>query len=126
MAAHDHLAVKRKAARRDVARTCGVSGAQREAIDIRAIEWRHIDRRGDVVRKHTAQCFGQADGLVRQRRQIDVSVKACARLLGRDHFEELFLARGAADRGDEIALDRFWFETCRHGQGLIMTSVCAG
>ena len=44
----------------------------------------------------------------------------------RDHFEELFLSRGAADRGDEIALDRFWFETCGHGQGLIMTSVGAG
>ena len=49
-----------------------------------------------------------------------------ARLLGGDHFEELFLSRGAADRSNEIALDRFWFETCGHGQGLTMTSVEAG
>ena len=36
------------------------------------------------------------------------------------------LSRGAADRSDEIALDRFWFETCGHGQDLNMTSVDAG
>ena len=126
MAADDHFAVERKTARRDVARARGVGGAQREAIDVGAIERRHIDGGGDIVGEHATERLAQADNRGRQRRQIDVPGKACARLIGGDHFEELFLSRGAADRSDEIALDRFWFETCGHGQGLTMTSVDAG
>ncbi len=41
-----------------------------------------------------------ATRLGRQRRKIEMPRKARARLLGRDHFEELLLPRGAADRGD--------------------------
>ena len=68
----------------------------------------------------------KADGLARERREIDAPREARARLLGRDHFEELLLPRGAADRSDEIVLGGFRFETRSHGQGLITTSLCAG
>ena len=45
MAAGDHFGVEREAARRGVARAGGVGGAQRKAIDIGAVERRHVDRR---------------------------------------------------------------------------------
>ena len=109
-----------------VARARGVGGAQREAIDVGAVERRHVDRGNDVVREHATERVVKRTIVGRQWRQIDVPDKACARLVGGDHFEELVLSRGAADRSDEIALDRFWFETCGHGQGLTMTSVDAG
>ena len=50
MAAGEHLGIEREAARRRVARAGGVGGAQREAVDIGAVERRHVDRRRDVVR----------------------------------------------------------------------------
>ena len=41
-------------------------------------------------------------GLGRERREIEMPRKARARFLGRDHFEELLLPRGAADRREQI------------------------
>ena len=127
MAADDHLAVETQAG---AARCRSRPRCRRSAPQSRR-HWR--DRTAARRSARVTSCastrpsaVGKRDGLARQRRQIEVPRKACARLLGRDHFEELLLPRGAADRGDEIALDRFWFEPCRHGQGLIMTSVCAG
>ena len=102
MAADDDLAVEPKPPRRGVARARGVGGAQRKAVDIGAIERRHVDRRRDVMREHAAERRGKRDALRRQRREIDVARKARARLLGGDDFEELLLPRRAADRGDEI------------------------
>ena len=33
----------------------GVGGAQREAVDVGAVERRHVDRRGEIVRQHAAE-----------------------------------------------------------------------
>jgi hypothetical protein len=130
MPAGDHLAVETKAARRGIARARSVGRAQREAVDVGAIERRHIDRRGDVMREHATERGRERDRLGRKRRRIEVPGEARARFLGRHDFEELFLARSAADRGQDvggaIALGGFRFETRSHGQGLITTSLCAG
>jgi hypothetical protein len=126
MPAGDHFAVETKAARRGVARPRGVDRAQREAVDVGAIERRHVDRRGDVMREHTAERGRERDRLVRKRREIQVPGKAHARFLGGDHFEKLLLASGPPDRGDQVMLGRARFDACRHGQGLITTSLPGG
>ena len=126
MPADDHLAVEGEPPRRGIAGARGVGGAHRETVDIGAIERRHVDRRGQVAREHAAERIGERDCLTGQRRQIDMPRKTRARLLGRDHFEELLLPRGAADGGDKVVLGGFRLETRSHGQGLIMTSVPGG
>jgi hypothetical protein len=129
MPADYDFAIETKPAWCAVARAYGVGGAQRESVHIRAIERRHVDRRGDVARQHAAERRRQSNGLARQRRQIQVPRKARARLLGRDNFQKLLLPRGAANRRQEIgaiALGGLWFKTRSHGQGLITTSLCAG
>ena len=102
MTADDDLAVERELPRRGVARARGVGGAQREAVDIGAIERRHVDRRRHVVRQHAVERRRERHRLRGKRRQIEMTRKSRARLLGRDHFEELLLPRGAADRGNEL------------------------
>src|SRR5215831_16706198 len=98
MPADDHLAIETKTARRSVACAGRVGGAQRESVDIGAIE----------------------------RRQIDLPDEACMRFFGGDHFEELLLARSAADLCDQIALGGFRFDTRSHDQGLITASLPGG
>ena len=126
MPADDHLAVEAQLSRRGVAGARGVGRAHRETVHISAVERRHVDRRGHVARQHAAERIGERDRFAGKRRQIDMPRKARARLLGRDHFEELLLPRGAADRRDQIVLGGFRLETRSHGQGLIMTSVPGG
>ena len=55
MAAGDHFGVERDLPRRAVGRAGGVGGAQREAVDIGAVERRHVDRRRHIVRQHAAE-----------------------------------------------------------------------
>ena len=126
MPADDHLAVEMKPARRGVARARRVGGAQRKPVDIGAVERRHVDRRGHVVREHAVERHRERDRLAGKRHEIDPACEARMRLLGRNDFEELLLARGAADRSNEIAFGRLRFETCGHGQGLITTSLASG
>ena len=49
-------------ARRRVAGAGGVGGAQREAVDVGAVERRHVERRGHVMRQHAAERVRQATG----------------------------------------------------------------
>ena len=93
IAADDHLGIEREPSRRAVAGAGGVGGAQRKAVDIGAVERRHVDRRRDVVRQHARERSRERDGFGRQRREIEMPSRSGARLLGRDHFEELLLAR---------------------------------
>ena len=55
VAAGDHLGVERELLRRGVGRARGVGGAQREAVDIGAVERRHVDRRGEIGGQHAAE-----------------------------------------------------------------------
>ena len=127
VAADDDLGVETQPLRRGVGRAHGVGGAQRKAVDVGAIERRHVDRRRHVVREHAPERSGERDALRRQRRKIDMARKARARLVGGDDFEELLLPRRAADRLDQ----RSWLaavlsEAVAHGHGLITTSLPAG
>ena len=55
MAAGDHFGVERDLLGACLGRAGGVGGAQRKAIDIGAVERRHVDRRGQIVRQHAAE-----------------------------------------------------------------------
>ena len=127
MAAHDHLAVETQPARRDVARARGVGGAQREAVHIGAIERRHVDRRGHVMREHAAErvaasaTVSPASG-ARSRCRAKRARASSAETTSRNC--SCRAARRIA--AIEIVLGRFRFEACRHGQGLITTSAPAG
>ena len=85
------------------ARARGVGGAQREAVDIGAVERRHVDRRGEIGGQHAAERRGKAHALGGQGRAVDMALEALARLFRRDDFEELLLPRGGADRGEQLA-----------------------
>ena len=126
MSADDHLAIEMQAARRGVGCARGVRGAKRKAVDIGAIEWRNVDRRLDVLRQDPAERRRKRDRLAGQRGEINVPAEARTRLRGRDHFQELLLASGTPDRRDQFVLGRARCETRSHGQGLTMTSLCAG
>ena len=65
MSAHNDLGVEAKPPRRSVGRTRDVGGAHREAVDIGAIERRHVDRR---ARRH-APARGRARRQARPSRQ---------------------------------------------------------
>ena len=98
MAADDDLAVETKAPRRAVARAGGFGGAQCTAIDIGAIERRHVDGRRDIGCERATERESKGDGFARQRRKLDVASEARARLLGRHDFQELLLPHRAPDR----------------------------
>ena len=82
MAADDDLAVEREPPRRGVARARGVGGAQREAVDIGAIERRHVDRRRHVMREHAAERRRERDASPPAAAQIEMARKSRARFLG--------------------------------------------
>ncbi len=101
MTAGDHLAIERKPARRAVARTRGVGRAQRKAVDAGTVEGRHVDRRSNVGGEHATERVGKRYRFDPARREVDMTFEALPGLLGRDHFEELLLSRGAAHRIDQ-------------------------
>ena len=103
VAAGDHLGVERELLRRAFGRAGGVGGAQREAVDIGAVERRHVDRRRQIIRQHAAERGGERHALGGQGREIEMAFEALARLLGGDHFEKLLLARGLPHRGEQFA-----------------------
>ena len=65
MAAGDHLGVERELLRRAVGGAGEVGGAQRKAIDVGAVERRHVDRRREIVRQHAAERRRERDALGR-------------------------------------------------------------
>ena len=71
-----------KPARRGVARARRVGGAQRKPVDIGAVERRHVDRRGHVVREHAVERHRERDRLAGKRHEIDPACEARMRLLG--------------------------------------------
>ena len=55
MAAGDHLGVERDLLRRAIGGAGRVGRADREAVDVGAVERRHVDRRGEIARQHAAE-----------------------------------------------------------------------
>jgi hypothetical protein len=105
-----------------------IGGAHRKTVDIGTIERRRIDRRDHIGREHTAERCGEWNGLAGKRRTIDRGIEAPPRLLGRDHFEELLLPRGALDRVEDrgVRVFQHFLRAGRfltHGQGLTATGV---
>jgi hypothetical protein len=137
MAADDHFGIEAQAHGRRIAGARAVGRAQRKAVHVGTIERRHIDRRRDIMGKHPGQRARERDRFGPQRCELDMAREARARLLGRDHLEELLLAGGLADGGEQIAPaptpplpgSRAREGGCwavGHGQGLTMTVAPAG
>jgi len=55
VAAGDHFGIERDLARPGLARASRVGRTKREAVDVRAIERRYVDRRGQIVGQYAAQ-----------------------------------------------------------------------
>ena len=123
-AAGDHLGVKRKPLRRAVAGADRIGGAHGEAVDIGAVERRHIDRRDHVGGKHARQRGAQRLGFGRQRRAVDAGRKTATRFRRRDHFEKLLLPRRAPHRIEDRRGVRLLFRI--YGHGFTATCVPAG
>src|SRR5262245_10436555 len=126
MATSDDFAVQLEPPRLGVICAGTVGGTQGKAVDIGAVERRHVDRCGHVVRQHAPERRGKGHALARKRREVDMACKASARLLGRDDFEELLLPRRAADQFEKVvAADRL-SRAIAHGNGLTTTSLPTG
>ena len=97
-AASDHFGVERQALRRAVASAGGVGRTHGKAVDIGAIEWRRVDRRDHVDRKHAGERSGKRHGFGRQRRTISAGLETPTRFSGGHYFKKLLLPRGAAHR----------------------------
>ena len=100
-AAGDHFGIERQALWPAVAGAGSVGGAHGEAVNIGAVERRRIDRRDHVAGQDARQRGRQRHGFAAKRRAIDAGFEAPARLLRRDHFEELLLPCGAAHRVED-------------------------
>ena len=88
-------ALSTQAARLGVAGARGVERPHREAVDVRAVEAGHVDRRDDVVGEHAAAGLAKRHALLAKRRQRQVAMEAGDRLVAVDDLEELLLARRA-------------------------------
>ena len=102
MAAGDHLGVERELLRCAVGGARGVGGAQRKAVDIGAVERRHVDRRREIGGEHAAERRRKGHALGGQGRAVDMALEALARFFRRDDLEELLLPGGGADRREQI------------------------
>jgi hypothetical protein len=82
MSAGDHLGVERKLDRCAVGCAGSIGGAQREAVDVGAVERRHVDRRREIVRQHAAERGRERHALGGQRAEIEAALETLAGLLG--------------------------------------------
>ena len=76
MAAGDHLGVERDLLRRAVGCAGGVGRAQREAVDIGAVERRHVDRRREIVRQHAAERGCERHAFGGQGAEIEMALRS--------------------------------------------------
>ena len=75
-----------------------VLGDDGEAIDVRAIERRHVDRRDDVGRQHPAEGGVEWDALDAARREVERRLEAALGFVAIEDLEELLLLRHRARR----------------------------
>ena len=105
MAAGDHFGVELEKFRIGVAGADDIGGAQREAVDIGAVERRRIDRRHHVVAPARAPAYRQAARVsAASGAKIEMPLKAGARFFRRHHFKELLLARGRTHARNQVGV----------------------
>jgi hypothetical protein len=90
-AAGDHLVVQHHADRRRLTGGSEIGGAHRKAIDIGAIERRHIDRRRHVLGQRAAECVGELALLCGHRTREQCGLETRQRILTRQDGQELVL-----------------------------------
>ncbi len=124
VAAGDHLGVEVEPAWRALGSAGRIGSAHRKAVDAGAVERRHVGRRRKVRGKHAVERVGERDRFRRQRLEVDRVLEAQARLLRRNHLEELLLARRVAYGGKQRVL-RIEARV-PHGSALTVTMAPAG
>ncbi len=90
-AAGDHLVVEQQAHRRGLAGRGEIGGTHRKAIDIGAIERRHVDRRHHVLGKRAAERVGERAMLSRYRARKQGGLETRQRVFARQDGQELVL-----------------------------------
>ena len=90
-AAGDHLVVQHHAHRRGLAGGSEIGGTHRKAIDIGAIERRHVDRRHHVFRQRAAERVGKRALLARHGARKQRGFETRQRILARQDGQELVL-----------------------------------
>ena len=73
-----------------------IGGAHRKAVDIGAIERRHVDRRHDIARQRAAERIGQAAALGWHRARKQRGFETRQRFLARQDGQELVLIHAVA------------------------------
>jgi hypothetical protein len=129
MTADDDFAIQSKSAWRNIAGANGIGRSERKSIHVGAVEWRHVRGSNHILRKHAAERKWKRHSFVLHSRwHVDPTGEAGIRLFGRDHLEELLLARGSPDRGNKIwgVISLRCFQDGIHGQGLTATSLSFG
>jgi hypothetical protein len=95
-AAGDDFAVQRETYRRGFAGGREIRRAHSKAVDIGAIERRHIDRHEHVMRQRAAERIGKLARLARQRAREQCCFKPRQRILARENLEKLLLLERSA------------------------------
>ena len=90
-AAGDHLVVQHHAHRRRLAGGSEIGGTHRKAVDIGAVERRHVDRRHDVLGERAAERVGERALLARHRARKQGGFETRQRILARQDRQELVL-----------------------------------
>src|SRR4030095_1288360 len=86
-----HLVSEPNTARDFLGRAEGILGDDREPIDVRSVERRHINWRHDVGREHAPERCIEIDSLDAARGEIDGSAEAALCLVAIEDLEELLL-----------------------------------
>jgi hypothetical protein len=100
-AGREDLGVEPQGAGLVIAGTKSVLRPDREAVDVRAIEARHVDRRDHVLGEHPAAGLRERHALLAERCQRQMAMEAGDRLVAVDDLEELLLPGGAPDRREQ-------------------------
>ena len=118
-AAGDHLVVQHHADRRSLAGGSEIGRTHRKAIDIGAIERRHVDRRHDVLGKRAAERVGERALLRRHRTRKQGGFETRQRILARQDGQELVLIDVAIFRRGRVGHFRTHISpaTYRHRPG---------
>ena len=95
-AAGDHFVVQHDAHGRGFAGCGEIGGAHRKAVDIGAVERRHVDRRHDILRQHAAERVGKPPLLARDRARKQRGLEPRHRLFARQDGQELILIDAVA------------------------------
>jgi hypothetical protein len=86
--------------RGSVTRACRVGGPNGEPVNAGAVEWRHVDRRREIVSEHTTERLLKLHGFAAKRLRTKRIEKTLPCFVSRQNREELLLPQGL--RGEEL------------------------